>query len=189
MEAELCCDASTTASTQELEENSTRASANLTVSVLVARFAAAIDCECATDQPIVSAVRMLLASSYGILDVAQVMAVALANVDKMRGVMHEMSPDERIMVAMMHMFTAHSVVLDEFVSLFYWHQWIFAGYCSLPRLNRGVVRIMQMCNFNMLVPSDMFQEKYLYLHGEVCAGADLYSPKSRDGQEGPLCGH
>lgn len=92
---------------------------------------------------VLTAVRMLAACSYEIADVEVVFAAALVSLRNNRSaeMLARMGSREKVLVAVLHLYAAHSVVFDEFVHFRIWHQWMLAPFCNLSTASAALKRV------------------------------------------------
>jgi hypothetical protein len=90
---------------------------------------------------VLTCVRMLAECSYNFSDIEVTFAMAVSTVRSARSAkfMESMSPKERLLVVMLHVYSAHALVFDEFVHFAIWHEWLFAPFCSV-RSSSGALR-------------------------------------------------
>lgn len=92
---------------------------------------------------VLTAVRMLAACSYDIADVEVVFAAGLYALRNSRSaeMLARMGSREKVLVAILHLYAAHSVVFDEFVHFKIWHQWMLAPFCNLSTASAAFRRV------------------------------------------------
>jgi len=92
---------------------------------------------------VLTAVRMLAACNYDIADVEVVFAAALKALRNSRSaeMLSRMGSREKVLVAVLHLYAAHSVVFDEFVHFKIWHQWMLAPFCNLSTASAALRRV------------------------------------------------
>jgi len=92
---------------------------------------------------VLTAVRMLVACSYDMADVEVVFAAALNALRNNRSaeMLARMGSREKVLVAVLHLYAAHSVVFDEFVHFKIWHQWMLAPFCNLSTASAALRRV------------------------------------------------
>lgn len=102
-------------------------------------------------------VRMLAECNYGLEDIQVTLAMALATIRSPRSAkfMSGMGPQEKLLVAMLHVYCAHAVVCDEFVHFSIWHEWLFAPTCSVKTSTNALVKICTLRRWRFLVPDDL----------------------------------
>jgi len=110
-------------------------------------------------RPILLAMLLLITCGYGIEDVASVLAVALVNTDRNSKMIEQMGSRELAYVYGMHIFLAHTVVLDQFIPLRHWHEWVFSSYCSFPRVQSATRKLFVVCGFRLIASPEVYEKK------------------------------
>jgi hypothetical protein len=124
---------------------------------------------------ILTAVRLLLACYYQVEDIEVCFAKALAMLKSPRTahLMKLMGPQERVLVAVLHVYCAHSLVFDEFIHFNIWHEWLLAPFCSLKTGASALKKVCALRKWRFVVPP-MILEPILdeLRHGSNCDDSD-----------------
>jgi len=105
-------------------------------------------------------VRMLRQCNYEDDVIELVLVLALAQLDAIFAVTDtRMGDTERVSIAVMQCFNAHSYVIDEPCPMKYWHIHIFTNYCSLKVLNAVAVKLMCILKYKLSVAEDLQAKK------------------------------
>jgi len=117
---------------------------------------------------VLTCVRMLAECSYAFSDIEVTFAMALATVQSERSAkfMQGMSPKERLLVVMLHVYSAHSLVFDEFVHFGIWHEWLFAPFCSVKNSSGALMKIGALRRWRFTVPAETLLPVLEKLRGE-----------------------
>jgi len=92
--------------------------------------------------------RMLLLCGYPPEDLDPVLALSLAQLDRVLGSCSDQMPSvEKAAVACLQTYCAHAYLMDEYCPLKYWQSRIFPEYCSLRELNLALMKVMLCCLF------------------------------------------
>jgi len=117
---------------------------------------------------VLTCVRLLAECKYAPADVEVAFATALATIKSARSArfMSTMNSQERLLVAMLHVYCAHSLVFDEFVSFSLWHEWLFAPFCSLRAANGALMKVCALRHWRFNVPPEILQPNLAELRGD-----------------------
>jgi len=119
---------------------------------------------------LVDAVKLQRLCSYSVEDIAATLAhTSVYFEDVQRQVGHSLPPNEASHILVTLMYIAHCHVHDETCRLNVWHERLFTNYCSLPTLNKAVVRLLEMRGWLLRVDNSDMMARYSHLLGE-CTG-------------------
>lgn len=126
--------------------------------VLAYRFCAALSlAHWPACRVVLTCVRLLVACHYAIADVEVCFAMALATLRSPRSahLLNLMGPQERVLVAMLHTYCAHSLVFDEFVHFTIWHEWLLAPFCSMKTSSCALKKVCALRKWRFVVPQNI----------------------------------
>lgn len=126
--------------------------------VLAFRFCAALSlAHWPACRVVLSAVRLLVACHYDVADVEVCFGMALATLRSPRSahLLNLMGPQERVLVAMLHVYCAHSLVFDEFVHFTIWHEWLLAPFCSMKTSSCALKKVCALRKWRFVVPRNV----------------------------------
>lgn len=108
-------------------------------------------------QVILTCTRMLAESSYELTDieVCYAMAVAKLRSKRLTAFVEQMGTQERVLVAVLHTYSAHALVFDEFVPFQIWHEWLLAPFCSEKNAAGALRKVCALCGWRFSVPRDI----------------------------------
>lgn len=119
--------------------------------------------------------RMLSACHYELDDVEVALAMALHTMQTKCGALGaRMGAQEKVLVAILHLYCAHSMVFDEFVPLRVWHEWLFAPFCNLRTMNMALQKVCVVCDYRFCVRAEELAPRLRELReggGETAAQA------------------
>lgn len=147
-----------------MERHDTRACAALTM-----RFCVALGLvSWPACRVVLTCLRMLAECGYNFCDIEVTFGMALATVQSARSAkfMEGMSPKERLLVVMLHVYCAHALVFDEFVHFGIWHEWLFAPFCSVKNSSGALMKICALRRWRFTVQPEMLMPIVEMLRGE-----------------------
>jgi len=84
-------------------------------------------------------------------------AIAYKNAS-FEGSWNKMDPAERCRILVLLCFVSHSYHWDTTCRLKYWHNEIFASYCSLPKLSAAVTQVLKVMKYVLRIEDEVFAE-------------------------------
>lgn len=133
---------------------------------IVGRFARLLQpADEVSEVPHVMCTSMMLSCNYDQGDIISCLAMASANVLRQSAEFSQMGGRERAFLAAIHIYLAHVFIFDECVPLRFWHEWVFAKYCSLGCLHRTVGKLLKLMQYRPTVEPDVILHNVAYLLG------------------------
>lgn len=115
-------------------------------------------------QMVMRMIRMLRLCFYEHELIVLVLAVALVHLERVfKSTDKRMDDTEATSIAIVQCYNAHSYVIDEPCPLRFWHQHIFAQYCSIKMLNAVSFKLLKIMKFNLGVTNEEIEAKRLVL--------------------------
>lgn len=110
-------------------------------------------------------VRMLVECGYDFEDIEVMFAMALGLLRSARSskFTEKMGPQEKLLVAVLHLYMSHSMVFDQFVSFEIWHEWMLAPFCSVRNSSNALKQVCSLRQWHMNVPPAELEEALLEL--------------------------
>jgi len=105
-------------------------------------------------------IRMLVACQYDIEDVELVFALALTNLRTARSakLLEQMGVQEKMLVAILHVYCAHSLVFDEFAPLSIWHEWLFIPFCNMATMSAALRKVCALHGWKFNQPGEVVEK-------------------------------
>jgi hypothetical protein len=112
-------------------------------------------------------IRMLAQCSYDMddIEVSLGMAAAMMQSTHMISFTEKMGTKEKLLVALLHVYCAHSLVFDQFVHFNIWHDWLFAPFCSVKHSSAALRKVCSLRRWRFNVPADVLDPVLTALRG------------------------
>jgi hypothetical protein len=108
---------------------------------------------------VLTCVRLLAECKFEIEDIEIVFATTIALLRSPRSAFtSRMGPQEKLLVALLHVYCAHSMVFDQFVQFKVWHQWLFAPFCNAKNSGAALKKVCALTQWRFHVPAPILQE-------------------------------
>lgn len=117
---------------------------------------------------VLTCVRMLAECNFDVNDIEVTFAMALATMRSPRSqtVIAQMGPQEKMLVAILHVYCAHSLVFDEFVGFDIWHEWVLAPFCSMKSATMALKKVCALRGWRFSAPEDVLLPVLAELQGD-----------------------
>lgn len=108
---------------------------------------------------VLACLRMLAQCGYDFddIEVAFGMAVAMMQSKHVSSFTEKMGAKEKLLVALLHVYCAHSLVFDQFVHFHIWHEWLFAPFCSEKNSSAALRKVCALRRWRFCVPADVLE--------------------------------